>query len=202
VAVSDSLDLRPTLEIAGVRLEPLVEAHHDGLARAAGQDEIWDHMPYRAAGDGFGPWFDQALGLALAGREAVWAVRTTRDGALVGSTRYLAIEAAHRRLEIGHTWYSPAVWATQVNPACKLLLLRHAFEALGCNRVEFKTDNRNVRSQAAIARLGATREGVFRAHMVRRDGTLRDSVYFSVIRDEWPSVRAGLEARVAAMAEA
>ncbi len=190
-------DLRPTLIARPVRLEPLTEDHRAGLARAADQAQIWEHMPMRASGDGFEAWFDQALELALAGREAVWAVRTSADGELVGSTRYLAIEPAHRRLEIGHTWYSPRVWASQVNPACKLALLRYAFESLGCNRVELKTDNRNLRSQAAIAKLGAVREGVFRAHMVRRDGSQRDSVYFSIVRDEWPAVRDRLAVRLA-----
>jgi RimJ/RimL family protein N-acetyltransferase len=190
-------DLRPTLIARPVRLEPLTEDHRAGLARAADQAEIWEHMPSSATGAGFDPWFDQALDLALAGREAVWAVRTSADGALVGSTRCLAIEPAHRRLEVGHTWYAPRVWATQVNAACKLALLRYVFESLGFNRVELKTDNLNLRSQAAIAKLGATREGVFRAHMVRRDGSLRDSVYFSIVRDEWPSVRDRLTRRLA-----
>jgi N-acetyltransferase len=190
-------DLRPTLAAGPVRLEPLAEAHRAGLALAADDDQIWDHMPLAASGDGFNAWFDLSLDLALEGREAVWAVRTLADGVLVGSTRYLAIEPAHRRLEIGHTWYAPAVWGGPVNPACKLALMGHAFETLGFNRVELKTDNRNLRSQAAIAKLGATREGVFRAHMIRRDGSLRDSVYFSVVRDEWPAVRDRLTARLA-----
>ena len=190
-------DLRPTLIARAVRLEPLTADHRDALARAADQAEIWEHMPSAAHGAGFAGWFDQALEVALAGREAVWAVRASGDGEIVGSTRYLAIEPAHRRLEIGHTWYAPRVWATQVNPACKLALLRYAFESLGYNRVELKTDSRNVRSQAAIAKLGAVREGVFRAHMVRRDGSLRDSIYFSIIRDEWPQVRERLAARLA-----
>jgi N-acetyltransferase len=189
-------DLRPTLTAGVVRLEPLIEAHRAGLAFAADDEQIWDHMPIAASGDGFTAWFDLSLDLALKSREAVWAVRKLADGALVGSTRYLAIEPAHRRLEIGHTWYAPAVWGGPVNPACKLALMTHAFETLGFNRVELKTDNRNLRSQAAIAKLGATREGVFRAHMIRRDGTLRDSVYFSVVRDEWPAVRDRLTGRL------
>jgi len=189
-----ALDLRPTLLAARVRLEPLIEAHRQDLGRAAAPAQIWAHMPSDASGDGFDPWFDSALKVANAGREAVWAVRA--DGELVGSTRYLAIEAAHKRLEIGHTWYAPQVWGTRVNPACKFALLRYAFESLGFNRVEFKTDNRNLRSQAAIAKLGAVREGVFRAHMVRADGSLRDSVYFSVVRDDWPTVRERLAARL------
>ncbi len=196
--MSHSLDLRPILVAARVRLEPLAEEHRDGLARAADDPQIWTHMPIDGGGAGFPGWFDGSLKLALAGREAVWAARRLSDGALVGSTRYLAIEPAHRRLEIGHTWYAPGVWGTQVNAACKLALMRYAFETLGFNRVELKTDNLNLRSQAAIAALGATREGVFRAHMVRRDGTLRDSVYFSVVRSEWPAVRERLAARLGA----
>jgi N-acetyltransferase len=196
-----SLDLRPILMAARVRLEPLEAAHRDGLARAADDSGIWTHMPIDASGEGFDGWFDASLHLALSGREAVWAVRTLSDGALVGSTRYLAIEPTHRRLEIGHTWYARRVWGTQVNRACKLALMRYAFETLGFNRVELKTDNLNLRSQTAIAALGATREGVFRAHMVRRDGSLRDSIYFSVVRSEWPAVRERLIARVSAFAD-
>jgi RimJ/RimL family protein N-acetyltransferase len=196
--MAESVDLRPILLAAGVRLEPLVELHRDDLSRAAAAPEVWTHMPYDASGGGFSAWFEQALSAAQAEREAVWAVRA--DGELVGSTRYLAIETAHRRLEIGHTWYAPKTWGTRVNPACKFALLRYAFETLGFNRVELKTDSRNLRSQAAILKLGATREGVFRSHMVRRDGTLRDSVYFSIIREEWPQVRERLSARIAAFA--
>jgi N-acetyltransferase len=190
-----TFDLRPTLIAAHVRLEPLAETHRDGLAGAADAPQIWEHMPSPAHGARFDAWFDAALDLALAGREAVWAVRGA-DGDLVGSTRYLSIEAAHRRLEIGHTWYAPRVWASPVNPACKFMLLRYAFETLGFNRVELKTDIRNLRSQAAIARLGAVKEGVFRAHMVRPDGSLRDSVYFAITRDDWPAVRRILAARL------
>jgi len=186
------------LASADVRLEPHAEAHRAGLRAAARAPEIWAHMPYAALGAGFDGWFEGSLAAAAGGREAVWAVAV--DGVLVGSTRYLAIEPLQRRLEIGATWYAPAVWGTTVNPACKLMLMRHAFETLGFNRVEFKTDILNTRSQAAIAKLGAQREGVFRAHMVRADGSLRDSVYFSVIASEWPAVRDRLEARLKAFA--
>jgi RimJ/RimL family protein N-acetyltransferase len=188
------LDLRPTLIVAGVRLEPLTEAHRCELSKAASTPAIWAHMPTSAAGAGFDPWFDDALAAAASGQEAAWAVRV--DGGLVGSTRYLAVQPAHRRLEIGHTWYALRAWGTQVNPACKFALLRYAFEGLGFNRVEFKTDNRNLRSQAAIAKLGAVKEGVFRAHMIRADGSLRDSVYFSIVRSDWPAVRRRLAARL------
>lgn len=186
------------LACAGVRLEPLSERHREGLRAAANAPAIWAHMPRAAIGPDFDPWFDWSIDVCAAGQEAAWAVRTQADGALVGSTRYLNIDAHHRRVEVGHTWYSPTVWASRVNPACKFALLQYAFETLGLNRVELKTDIRNLRSQAAIAKLGAVREGVFRAHMVRPDGSLRDSVYFSVIPTDWPAVRDGLNARLAA----
>jgi RimJ/RimL family protein N-acetyltransferase len=183
------------LEAAGVRLEPLAAEHREGLARAADHEAIWAHIPVPGNGAGFGAWFDLAMRMA-ASREAVWAVRTLSDGKLVGSTRYLAIDAVNRRVEVGHTWYEPSVWASVVNPACKFALFQYGFETVGLNRIELKTDNLNTRSQAAIAKLGAVREGVFRAHMVRRDGTLRDSVYFSVVRSDWPAVRQRLASRL------
>lgn len=198
--MSTELDLRPILIAARVRLEPLVASHRDDLARAAADEEIWTHMPSNAAGNGFAAWFEQALSAAQTGREAVWAVRA--EGEIVGSTRYLAIEPLHRRLEVGHTWYAPHAWGGRINPACKFAVLRYAFETLAFNRVEFKTDSRNLRSQAAIAKLGATREGVFRSHMVRRDGSLRDSVYFSILGEEWPLVRDRLSARLVQFATA
>ena len=130
-------------------------------------------------------------------KEAVWAVRNLGDGVIVGTTRYLNIAARDRRVEIGSTWYAPPVWGGHVNPACKRALLGHGFETLGLNRIELKTDLRNLRSQAAIAKLGATREGVFRRHMVLPDGHVRDTVYFSIIREEWPGVKARLDERLA-----
>jgi RimJ/RimL family protein N-acetyltransferase len=194
-----SVEIRAVpLQAPGVRLEPLSESHREGLRRAAADEAIWAHISVDASGGAFDPWFDAALDVCTRGAEAVWAVRALKDQAVVGSTRFLAIEAAHRRVEIGHTWYAPAVWGTKVNPACKWALMNYGFEALELNRIELKTDIRNLRSQAAIAKLGATREGVFRAHMVRRDGSLRDTVYFSVIRPEWPSVRDRLLARLEA----
>jgi RimJ/RimL family protein N-acetyltransferase len=119
------------------------------------------------------------------------------DGHLVGSTSLLDINLRHKRIEIGSTWYHPSVWGTPVNPECKLLLLAHAFEVLGVNRVALVTDVRNARSQAAIAKLGAVREGICRWHMVSQGGRVRDSVQFSIIAPEWPAVRSGLLARLA-----
>jgi RimJ/RimL family protein N-acetyltransferase len=112
-------------------------------------------------------------------------------------TRYLAVEQAHKRLEIGSTWYEPAVWGGPVNPECKLLLMQHAFETLKFHRVEYKTDLRNARSRAAILKLGAIQEGIFRKHMIMADGHVRDSVYFSIVDSDWPSVKAGLQKRLA-----
>ncbi len=187
------------LEKAGIRLEPLAEEHRRGLAAASDTPDVWRYLPFDGKGAAFDAWFDKTLQLNAENREAVWAVRTLDDGALVGSTRYLNIAAHDLRVEIGGTWYAPAVWATRVNPACKLMLLAHGFETLGLNRIELKTDARNARSQAAIAKLGATREGLFRRHMVLPDGHVRDTVYFSIIREEWPEVKSRLEERLASL---
>ena len=181
----------------GVRLEPLDEAHRAGLAEAGAAAEIWRYLPYDGTGPEFDRWFDWSLSLNREDKETVWAVRTMDDGRIVGTTRYLNIAARDLRVEIGSTWYAPAVWGSHVNPACKRMLLAHGFETLGLNRIELKTDLRNLRSQAAIANLGATREGIFRRHMVLPDGHIRDTVYFSIIREEWPEVKARLDERLA-----
>lgn len=178
-----------------VELLPLEEAHRERLRPAAQDPAIWTFTA-SALGADFDPWFDRARREQAAGRELPFVVRRLRDGNLVGSTRYLNIEATHKRLEIGTTWYARSVWATEVNPECKLLLMRHAFETLKWHRVEYKTDARNQRSREAIARLGAVQEGVFRRHMILADGYVRDTVYFSVIDSDWPSVKAGLEKRL------
>jgi len=183
------------LSTQGVALEPLAEAHRVGMGAAASDPVIWRYLPWDASGDGFDRWFDATL--ANANNDAIWAVRRQSDGAIVGSTRYLNIAAHDLRVEIGGTWYAPEVWGGIVNPACKFMLMQYGFETLGLNRIELKTDARNERSQKAIARLGAQREGLFRRHMVMPDGHIRDTVYFSVIREEWPEVKAGLLARLA-----
>jgi RimJ/RimL family protein N-acetyltransferase len=126
-----------------------------------------------------------------------WAIMDRRTGEAVGGTTYLDIAPADKRVEIGATWHGKAFWRTAINTECKFLLLRHAFETLGCNRVQLKTDLRNERSQAAIARLGAVREGVLRSQMVMPDGWVRDTVMFSIIKAEWPAVKEGLEAKMA-----
>ena len=186
----------PTLEGRWVALEPVAEAHREPLRLAADDERIWTTTIVRAAGEAFDAWFDALLAERAAGRWYPFAVRRTADRCIVGSTSYLDILQKHRRLEIGATWYRPDTWGSMVNPECKLLLLTHAFEVLDVQRVAFITDVRNVHSQAAIAKLGATREGVLRSHMVSQGGRMRDSVVFSIVAGEWPAIRKTLQARI------
>jgi RimJ/RimL family protein N-acetyltransferase len=181
-----------------VRLEPLAEEHRDGLHEAADDERIWQYTLVNGRGPGFAAWFDEALAQRDAGRQAPFAVRRLADGKLVGSTSFLDPNRRHKRIEIGSTWYHPTVWASAVNPECKLLLLAHAFEVLDVNRVTFVTDARNERSRAAIARLGAVQEGICRSYQITQGGRLRDSVLFSILATEWPQVKERLEARLAA----
>jgi RimJ/RimL family protein N-acetyltransferase len=182
-----------------VTLEPLVQRHAAALEKAGREPEVWRWMPVDGSRpEVFAHAFAQALELAERGDSGPFAVVV--DGEPVGSTRYLALRPEHRGLEIGYTWYRRDLWGSGVNVEAKLLLLEHAFERLGCLRVEFKTDARNERSRAALAALPARFEGVFRKHMVVRDGDLRDSAYYSIVDDEWPEVRANLEARLRARA--
>ena len=188
---------RIPLDGAHVRLEPLEERHRELIRPAAQHPEIFT-VTTSAYGKDYDPYIDNALRRSDGVHELAFAVFHKELGRHVGMTRYLNIEEAHRKLEIGSTWYEPAVWAGVVNPECKFLLMRHAFETLKFHRVEFKTDARNARSRAAILKLGAREEGIFRKHMIMADGHVRDSVWFSVIDDEWPAVKAGLEKRIAA----
>ena len=187
---------KAVLEGRFVRLEPLQEHHRELVRPAAQHPEIFE-ITTSALGALFDPYIDNALRRTASGHELAFVVLHKAQGRPVGMTRYLNIEEAHKRLEIGSTWYEPSVWAGVVNPECKLLLLQNAFEQLKFNRVEFKTDLRNVRSQAAIRKLGAKQEGVLRKHMVVADGYVRDSVLFSIVSDEWPAAKAGLEQRLA-----
>ena len=187
---------KAVLEGRFVRLEPLEEHHRELVRPAAQHPEIFE-ITTSALGALFDPYIDNALRRTASGHELAFVVLHKMRGRPVGMTRYLNIEEAHKRLEIGSTWYEPSVWAGVVNPECKLLLLQHAFEQLKFNRVEFKTDLRNARSQAAIRKLGAKQEGVLRKHMVVADGYVRDSVLFSIVNDEWPAAKAALEQRLA-----
>jgi len=193
------IEPRPTvLEGHGVRLEPLAPVHRDGLAAAASDGELWK-LWYTSVPE---PEQTQAyIDTALTGRQdghmLPWAVRDAASGDIVGTTRYHDIVPAIDRVEIGYTWYAARCQRSYVNTACKLLLLTHAFDALGCAVVGFRTDNFNFRSQAAIAALGAKKDGVIRHHAPRRDGSARDTVLFSILRAEWPDVRRHLELRLA-----
>jgi N-acetyltransferase len=187
----------PTLVGRFVRLEPLADAHRDGLRAAGDDDRVWEHLAILGRGDGFEQWFATALTQRAAGKRVPFAVRLLATGELVGSTSYLDPVPEHKRVEIGWTWYRPDQWATAVNPECKLLLLAHAFDTLGLNRVSFFTDLRNERSQAAIAKLGAVREGVLRYHAITRNGRVRDSVLFAIIASDWPGVKDRLTHRLA-----
>jgi N-acetyltransferase len=188
----------PLLENAHVRLEPLVEAHREGLRWAAGSEpDLFQYMPSDLTGAGFDGWMDWSLNRPY---EMVWTVIERATNLVAGSTRYLNMELAHKRVEIGYTWYSRRCWGGPVNPSCKFLLFQFGFETLGLNRIELKTDARNARSRQAIARLGAKQEGIFRRHMVVQGGHIRDTVYFSLIAEEWPHAKTALLARLAAIA--
>jgi RimJ/RimL family protein N-acetyltransferase len=182
-----------------VQLEPLGDQHRDALRSAAADKRIWVHTLMVACGPKFDRWFDDALAQRSIGRQFPFAVRCHTDQAVVGSTSYLEPVLRHGRVEIGSTWYCPDVWGTQVNPECKLLLLSHAFDGLKLNRVSFCTDARNARSQAAIEKLGAVKEGILRSHMVTQGGRVRDSVLYSIVVGDWPEVKARITARLAGM---
>ncbi len=190
--------VRPVaLEGHGVRLEPLEEGHLEGLIAAATDGRLWE-LWYTLV-----PSADEApeyLAAALAGQAdghmLPWAVRDLSSGTIVGSTRYHDIIPDADRVEIGYTWYSASRQRTHVNTACKLLLLSHAFDTIGCQVVGLRTDNFNFRSQRAIEGLGAKKDGVIRHHLPRRDGTVRDSVIYSILSAEWPAVRRHLGHRL------
>jgi RimJ/RimL family protein N-acetyltransferase len=180
-----------------VTLEPLAEEHRDGLWEAAKPDEIWTWLAHlNKSREYFDGWFDASLASTAAEEEGAFAVRRASDGVLVGSSRYLYPRPFNRVVEIGWTWFNPSVWKTGVNVETKLLMFTRAFETLGCVRVELKTDARNERSRGAMIRLPAQFEGIMRKHQITPDVGQRDSAYFSVVDDEWPTVRAALEARL------
>lgn len=184
-----------TLSGGVVRLEPLSEAHIPELAEAGKDASIWRYMLYGEVTniEKMDSWVRDILSRKAAGTDQPFAVRHLKTGKLAGATRYMEIRPAHRGLEIGGTWYGTEFQRTPVNTESKYLLLRHAFENLGCIRVQLKADSRNERSIKAIERIGAKREGVLRNHMILENGVYRDSVYFSVIDSEWPMVRLRLE---------
>ena len=186
------------LEGHGVRLEPMTPDHRDALARAARDGKLWElWFTSVPEPDQTAAYIDAALEGQRAGHMLPWIVREAESGAVVGTTRYHDIVAAIDRVEIGWTWYAASWQRTHVNTACKLLLLTHAFESLGCAVVGLRTDNFNFASQRAIAALGAKLDGVIRHHYARRDGTIRNSVMYSILATEWPDVRRHLTTRLA-----
>ena len=192
------IEPQPTvLERQGIRLEPLSYDHADGLADAASDGELW-RLWYTSVPDpqSTQTYIADALKGQDAGQMLPWAVRDLESNAIVGSTRYHDIVAAIDRVEIGYTWYAARCQRTNVNTTCKLLLFEHAFDRLGCAVVALRTDNFNFRSQKAIEALGAKKDGVLRHHQARRDGTVRDSVMYSILKAEWPDVKRHLELRL------
>lgn len=193
------IDARPiVLEGRSIRLEPLTLAHHDDLVQAASDGKLWElwftsvPQPEQVQ-----TYIETALNGLRDGHMLPWAVRELTSGAIVGTTRYHDIVPAIDRVEIGYTFYAATWQRSHVNTVCKMLLLEHAFDALGCKVVGLRTDNLNFASQRAIEALGAKRDGVLRHHQARRDGSARDTVAYSILAHEWRDVRRHLELRLA-----
>ncbi|HEX7115245.1 MAG TPA: GNAT family protein [Steroidobacter sp.] len=186
------------LERSGVRLEPLAPEHLEGLIEAASDGKLWNlwytGVPRPEEAE---RWLSVALQGQEQGHMLPWAVRDVPSGRIVGTTRYHDIVAVIDRVEIGYTWYAKSWQRTRVNTTCKLMLLEHAFETLGCKVVGLRTDRFNLISQRAIEALGAKKDGVLRHHQARKDGSARDTVMYSILLHEWPDVRRNLEGRLA-----
>ncbi|WNF21274.1 GNAT family protein [Mesobacillus jeotgali] len=185
------------LEGNTVKLLPMEKSHLDGLWEAGHHQSIWEFTSSKVRSKAeMKTVIETAIAEREKGTQIPFTVFDKKTGKIVGSTRFLDISEAHKSLEIGWTWYSPDYWRTRVNTECKFLLLQHAFEKKGVNRVQFCTDSRNVRSQAAIARLGVEREGVLRKHRIIADGYVRDTVIFSILKEEWPRIKKGLQEKL------
>lgn len=192
-------DLAPLLAGQIVILEPLAECHFEALLRCSRDQATWQWWSVDMSDEpAFRRWFDAALDAGAQGTRAHFATLDARELQPIGSTSYMTLRPEHRGLEIGWTWLAPPAWRSGANAEAKLLMLRHAFEALGCQRVEFLTNERNERSRRALAALPAVFEGVRRADRILHDGTRRSSAVYSIIDGEWPAVAAHLGARVAA----
>lgn len=187
-----------TLEGNGVRLEPLTVAHADALEMAAADGNLWELWFTTVPAPGQMPaYIEQALTGQTEGHRIPWVVRDVSNGRIVGSTSYHDILPAIDRVEIGWTWYAKSVQRSHINTSCKRLLLAHAFDTLGCRVVGLRTDNFNFASQRAIEAIGAKKDGVIRRSQARRDGTVRDTVMYSILAEEWHDVRRHLDARLA-----
>lgn len=186
-----------TLQDDHIILEPLTLDHVTGLEQAAADGELWNlRVTYVPPPGAMRAYVEEALAMQASDESLPFAVRDKSDGAIAGSTRYYDFHQQVPWLSIGYTWYGASRQRTHVNTACKLVLVDHAFDALGCAAVRWETDLLNARSQRAIERLGAHRDGVLRQHKARHDGTIRDSVEYSIIASEWPALRAKLAAKL------
>ena len=186
------------LEGTIVRLEPLSMSHLDGLSAVGIDEEIWRYtMPLIGNRGDMERYIETAIELQREGKAQPFAIIEKTSGRAIGSTRYGNIDGANKRVEIGWTWVARAWQRTPVNTECKYLLLKHAFETLGCIRVEFKTDSTNMQSRNALARIGSREEGILRNHMITPSGRIRHSVYFSIVDSEWEEVKKGLEEKLA-----
>lgn len=193
------IEPRPVvLERSGIRLEPLTEEHLPGIEQTAADGELWNLWFTGVPAPGqVQRWYEFAMAGLRDGARLPWAIRELSTGRIVGSTSYHDIVAAVDRVEIGYTFYAQSRQRTSVNTTCKLMLLAHAFDTLGCKVVGFRTDNFNFRSQRAIEALGAKQDGVIRHHQPRKDGSVRDTVMYSILVSEWPDVKKHLELRLA-----
>ena len=193
------LELAPiVLERGGVRLEPLSNEHVKGLAEATVDGRLWElYFTATVEPELMHEYVAHALSGQAAGDMLPWAVRDLASGAVIGSTRYHDIRAEIDRVEVGYTWYAKRFQRTHVNTTCKLMLFEHAFETLGCRVVALQTDAFNFTSQRAIEALGAKKDGIIRHERKRRDGTIRDTVVYSILATEWPNVKRHLEHRLA-----
>lgn len=195
--MTNAFALPTVLQAHGVRLEPLAMAHVPGLRAAAADGEMWTlHVTSVPRPEDTEAYVAQALEMQARGERLPWAVVDAASSQVLGCTSYHDIVPAVRRVEIGYTWYARSVQRSHVNTSAKLLLMAHAFDTLGCNVVGWRTDILNLASQRAIERLGAHKDGVLRCHALRRDGSIRDTVMYSLLAAEWPAVRARLQARL------
>ena len=197
-AISNEMIVQPvTLTGEHVQIEPMLAAHRDALSEVGLDEELWRWIPVPVrTPEEMSAYVDAALADQASGVSLPFTIIERASGKVIGSTRYANIERVHRRVEIGWTWVAPAWQRTAMNTECKYLLMRHAFETLGCIRAELKTDSLNEKSRNAILRIGARQEGVFRNHMITASGRIRHSVYFSVVDSEWTQVKARLEEKL------
>lgn len=179
-----------------IQMEPLAPRHYEGLRSSADDGRIWTYMPCKANGEFYEPWFADCLLKQMQGIQFTYVIRRLKDQALIGSRAYYEIDTQHKKLEIGYGWLSPSVWGTRYNHESLLLLFQNAFETWGINRVQIATDPRNVKNYNTLKKLGATKEGILRQHMIHHNGQITDTALFSILIGEWPAVKQRLQRRL------